>query len=1784
MRAADARVASEACAALYAGLRPVVSAHALGALPEALRDRLRVAPFAPARLVEDLRGSRRDALLERETALLDALVELGDAELASLRDVPVLRDSTGDRTAVSEGLVDPAPWLAEVAPSLARAVPLVDADLRARHPRLVARWVPTFGLAELADALDAGHALADGPARRLARILDARALSLPRSLARRLAAHPLFEDVHGSLRPLFGAGAARWTRDPTLAEALSGWPWLADPVRPIVAAVEPPQVDAAHLARALVGEAEPGVPADALEAVFRWLARHADELSARRVDGLGDASVWLDRDGRTRPLRALRRGAGGAAIDAYYRAAGGRWVAHPASLALADALRLGTRLPTSDHAAVVADLVALGEAPAIDRALVVDVLLEASERLPPQALAPLTAVRLFEDEGGTRRRLGRWTDPDPEACHRPGRFRAALRAGDWPLLAAAEETRWAPLLDAVGPPPATARDLAGRAATLLGDPEALLAALEAGADALTDEDRAALAELPLLPARSGRRHAARALCDPAPFVEALGEARVEALALDDAWASGAALASAATIGLALRAGAALLPEAIVEGLRPGEPLAAQPAPWRGPEDLWALCALHGALGVAARDAPLALDATGALAAGPLWTAGEPARRLVDALPDDVGLLARLADPTWAEGADPSLVAPLPARRLAEALRAAFPDEAPRDGHPLDVPALLQWLREQAEALAADEAALGALGAAAVLPSQRGTLRAPRDLVLDPSLPDLGLDWGLAPEVPADLARWLADTYELDLRARRAIVAHVLSGIDGAAEDDDAARAAELVRFLARALGAPQVDDATLERRARRSKTRARLKVPVQGGGWDKPRFAWAPSDEVADHAEEFAADLPPRIALRGLDAPARRLLAACGARADLDEATVDALLDGDGLLEGPAARRALARYVALRALTVPARAESWRLARRDWVPDREGTLRRPEALLWPDELAEALFGGDPTRFPDAQVTFDLPEEAAARLGFGRAASLSLDEVARHAADREASPALLDWLEDGLRAGRLETVEVRRALRDRILVRDDGGTPRRPREVACADAERLFGRWRGDLSVAVELPRLARALEIPDTPDAPMILHFVVEVGDALPELSEAAREDLARRLPGCFERLGEAAEAGTEVRLPAGAAVAAMSRGRSMVTRIGEPALRMLEPLGLAEGLDDADAFLDPLPSFDRSAALARLLQAAGVPDLWAVFRVEAAVPGPAREDLADAAEALRASLAAVLGDAAVGTKARVVDGLVTRGVLELAPRGGYRSASRLEAETEAPAVVHGGTLLLTAEVLREPALLAPALARDPERRAATARWLEAGDWARAPKKVERAPTRDPATRAPSEGLWSRLKRVFSSPEPRPRPAASPPTRGGEGTTGQGFFRPQADVSSQLERTEGWLEDRRIAPDFGFAFTPSRLPSPWLYAPKLVATRFDRRGQRWCSAAVRRPEARGDAGALSMRGRLPKGDALMPVPLYGRLDEVRVEGGDATTVAGPSGGTVLRLDRPGEVRLRLTLGAVPDLGAARAPAGATQAEALGRFVPDDELPEEVLDFVADLDPADAPVERAFAIRDFVRARYRYDPSYLEDAAVGRWLAKVTRGRANAHVAALHAAGDARHLGAGVCYELNALACELLRRAAIPAAIATGWVLEGGALSEPDHLWALALLEDAAGAPVWVPIDASTTATGRPLRVPRRPAGRFRKPREKTARAPKAPRWALDPGTGRGRGGDGRSERARKPKKPKKRRPPRAELRRLVRHLERVAKRRVEPDELEALEAALQRPSEASRLLDRLLED
>ncbi|MDY0000313.1 MAG: hypothetical protein RBU30_03365 [Polyangia bacterium] len=348
-------------------------------------------------------------------------------------------------------------------------------------------------------------------------------------------------------------------------------------------------------------------------------------------------------------------------------------------------------------------------------------------------------------------------------------------------------------------------------------------------------------------------------------------------------------------------------------------------------------------------------------------------------------------------------------------------------------------------------------------------------------------------------------------------------------------------------------------------------------------------------------------------------------------------------------------------------------------------------------------------------------------------------------------------------------------------------------------------------------------------------------------------------------------------------------------------------------------------------------------------------------------------------------------------------------------------------------------------------------------------------------------------------------PGAAPPSHGR-------FFSPRDSVKSQIGDGTSWLRDRDRPPDFGFAFAPTRLPLPYLYALGLVADRFDWRHQQWLPTSLP-PElcAPGERreGLVALEGRIPGGELLLPLPMYGRLESLE---GPVRLLDSRPGRVLCASGAPAEISIRVSLGGAPrfdpDPRPERWPPAGLPGHLLDATVPDEELPEPALAFTAALaTSAEPPLGRALAVRSFVQRNYRYDPSYLEDPDLARWLSGLARGRSNAHLALLHAGKDARHLGAGVCYELGVLCCELLRRVDVPAAVATGWTFDRGRLDEPDHLWALALVPSDLG-PRWLPLDASTTKDGRPLHASDRPSGpwRARSPRG-GGKVPEDPSWS-----------------------------------------------------------------------------
>lgn len=407
-------------------------------------------------------------------------------------------------------------------------------------------------------------------------------------------------------------------------------------------------------------------------------------------------------------------------------------------------------------------------------------------------------------------------------------------------------------------------------------------------------------------------------------------------------------------------------------------------------------------------------------------------------------------------------------------------------------------------------------------------------------------------------------------------------------------------------------------------------------------------------------------------------------------------------------------------------------------------------------------------------------------------------------------------------------------------------------------------------------------------------------------------------------------------------------------------------------------------------------------------------------------------------------------------------------------------------------------------------------RWFGGGKKPAEPPAPAPSPSAPPSTptRPPpqSEAPPRReLPPPSETPRHEARPRAEAPTQPQRRAKHEAWYRPSDAIHSQLDGAGGWSEARKQRPRYGFAIAPGTLPPPYLYAPRMVAERFHAPTQRWergdLPAEWSSPAARA-LSSVRFRGRAPAGIVLLPVPMYATLEALEVDGVPRKAVLGADDQWLVSLAEDADLSFEVALHEAPRFRDEPLELGPEVEPLLAPTAPDDELPRELTALVDELLASPlSPLARALRVRDFVRERYRYDPSYLEEERVARWLSQVTRGSANVHLAALHVGRGGRHLGAGVCYELNALACELLRRVGVPSALASGWVLEGGQVDEPDHLWALALLPSDLG-PRFLPLDASSTRNGTPLRVARRPQGSFRaRAPDNASPLPPPPAWA-----------------------------------------------------------------------------
>ncbi|MEM9493537.1 MAG: hypothetical protein AAGC55_30590, partial [Myxococcota bacterium] len=377
----------------------------------------------------------------------------------------------------------------------------------------------------------------------------------------------------------------------------------------------------------------------------------------------------------------------------------------------------------------------------------------------------------------------------------------------------------------------------------------------------------------------------------------------------------------------------------------------------------------------------------------------------------------------------------------------------------------------------------------------------------------------------------------------------------------------------------------------------------------------------------FADPLPARVATRYDQRAVRQLIHLAGAERDLDAAALRRYLpevSADGVAPATAgldSALARARYVAELAAEQPALRDALELQRRPWLPTRTGALAAPERLYWPDGDAAAVVGERAELYPHPEFFHTAPDGIASWLRFRAVADAALGDVINHMDEclgrgEEVPDEVWEWLDSGLRDGRLDAGAVRTALSGRALLRDERGDLRAPEQVVREGAAELFGLRRGTWGAGNRYPRLAAALKIAKTAGKREVVAYLFELAEEVSERGGAAvlaeEPELCERLPRCLAIVARAggavpdvvpvaaeAHSGEPVLVLAGPALAGSAEVhlfRRWPVELYDAALATRAPLlfALARAGDEAviDDFLARLEVPDLTAAPAELLPA----------------------------------------------------------------------------------------------------------------------------------------------------------------------------------------------------------------------------------------------------------------------------------------------------------------------------------------------------------------------------------------------------------------------------------------------------------------------------------------------------------------------------------------------------------------------------------------------------------------
>ncbi|MEX1368655.1 MAG: hypothetical protein AB1Z98_36340, partial [Nannocystaceae bacterium] len=861
---------------------------------------------------------------------------------------------------------------------------------------------PTLSLASLvADLRERVETLDDAELQRLHGLLEAIRDDVPDRARRELAGLPIWPDTHGVRRPLRGDGAASLPASPAIAELLPQVPMLHPDVlaRRHAHEMGGQEVGLDALIDALDPEAPPPFriepTAASIGAVLEILRANKDSIHPRLRARLGEVPAFLDDAARPCRLDELLL-----AETPQLRELYGDWplrrFVDPQSLtstSIAE-LELDGRLARADAATLAADLAGLapqlsGQSlhgpplPLIGGPDGLDRLLRyCAAQAPSLARAVvqrLCAAPIFADQHGRLGPLGGSTLSTKDLVHPCApQVRDVLTAIGIRVLAPEAQQAAAALIETAAKgqldvvalvqclvplssiPPGQPRAAAQSDSSLRLIHAALLAHASVLAHHHPPQPREGgppsspvLGALAIWPTMAGGVVTAHEAVDSEPLRELLPKGTAARTDLDAVTPPPEASAVLQQLAPLVHTGsaAAFVASCVRAGAVEGEPLALQP-PWM--RDPITIARLFVVIGPDHEPRPR-VDATGRVRLHALLLARPDTVALLEGTP----LAQALLHPAMAEHLPPSLELPtVSAAEVIDALVDGRVEPLPVAEHPvLSDPErrrrLYAWLVDHESAVFTDPDARTRLRSQPLWPTDRGTLRPADQLVVDPDLPPLDVDWTPAPEI-------LAPTLELLVRhlgigrppVEDLVVDHLAPAYHQAAARGDGPGAGRLLEYLARALSAVP---------AARARTLLGTEGPLLVEG-SHGRFVPAPTlllapAELAAAAEAVLGTTHPPPHPR-LPPATHALLTAMGVPSRPATGWIaDAMRGGVG---STAAACGLAIIIAHLHHDDPRDAlEHLPLRETAWVLDGNGITRRPSELLaWTADV-QALVGDDP---------------------------------------------------------------------------------------------------------------------------------------------------------------------------------------------------------------------------------------------------------------------------------------------------------------------------------------------------------------------------------------------------------------------------------------------------------------------------------------------------------------------------------------------------------------------------------------------------------------------------------------------------------------------------------------------------------------------------------------------------------------------------------------------------------------------------------------------------------